>query len=243
MVVANKDSDPFQTPTAPNYTTFQVDASGIPTMNPGSTLTLPVGTSPTQILKPRKMRREILAIQFLGVNVSSYHLTKSGIMTSTGSLDLAGSPVGGVLHPSLPNLYLPIGSNDRLSVITYDQDFNLSLVKTLSSPGDAPCWASTNKAGTRLYVSETKSGSVTVYDITDANNPVQLQHLFLSGTMPLPTHSHLDATEKFLYVLDRQGVLHILDVATDGTLAESREPFNLGLPAGTVPLGVRVVAK
>jgi len=243
MVVANKDSDPFQTPTAPNYTTFQVDATGVPTMNPGSTLTLPTGTSPSQILIPKKARREILAIQFLGKNVSSYSLTRRGIITSTSSLDIVGTPVGGVLHPTLRNLYLTVASKDRLSVLTYDQDFNLSLLKTLSSPGDAPCWATTNKAGTRLYTGETLSGSVTIYDITDASSPVQLQHLVLSGAMPFATHTHLDVTEKFLYVLDRQGVLHVLDVAADGTVSETREPFNLGLPIGTVPLGVVVVSK
>jgi len=243
MVVANKDSDPFQTPTAPNYTTFQVDATGVPTMNVGSSLTLPVGSSPAQILIPRKARREIIAIQFLGKNVSSYSLTRHGIMTSTSSLEIVGAPVGGVLHPMLRNLYLTIASKDRLSVLAYDQDFNLSLVNTLHSPGDAPCWATTNKAGTRLYTGETLSGSVTVYDITDATNPVQLQHLVLSGAMPLATHTHLDVTEKFLYVVDRQGVLHVLDVATDGTLSESHEPFNLGLPLDTVPLGLAVVSK
>ncbi len=30
MIIANKDSDPFQTQTAPNYTTFRVDSTGIP---------------------------------------------------------------------------------------------------------------------------------------------------------------------------------------------------------------------
>ena len=50
--------------------------------------------------------------------------------------------------------------------------------------------------------------------------------------------------EKFLYVVDRQAVLHVLDVATDGTVSENRRPpFNLGLPAGTVPLGLAVLTK
>ncbi|MBZ5721073.1 MAG: lactonase family protein [Acidobacteriia bacterium] len=69
------------------------------------------------------------------------------------------------------------------------------------------------------------------------------QDLAVSGTGALPTHTRLDPTEKFLYVLDRLGVLHVFDILADGTVAENHTPFNLGLPTGTVPLGLAVLKK
>ena len=53
----------------------------------------------------------------------------------------------------------------------------------------------------------------------------------------------VDPTGQFLYVLDRLGVLHVLNIASDGTVTENLTPYNLGLPSGTVPLGVEVLTK
>ena len=243
MMIANKDSDPFQTATAPNYTTFRVSATGVPTLNAGSTLTLPALSSPAHILAPRNGRRNFFGIQFIGSNISSYEFSKSGILTLLSSLNTVKPNIGGALHPRERELYVTMPGADKLAVYSYDAAYNLALVTSQRSPGTAPCWATTNKAGTRLYVGETASGSVTVYDITIFASPVQLQHLVLSGTQPYATHVSLDATEKFLYVVDRQRVLHVLNVAADGTVSEVRTPVDLGLPLGTVPLGVVVLRK
>jgi 6-phosphogluconolactonase (cycloisomerase 2 family) len=119
----------------------------------------------------------------------------------------------------------------------------MNFIRTANNQGLAICWAATDAAGTRLYTSETASGTMTVYDISNSKNPVQLQHLAVSGTGALPTHLKVDPTGKFLYVLDRLGVLHVMDIQADGTVAENHTPFNLGLPSGTVPLGVQVLSK
>ncbi|MBA3912668.1 MAG: beta-propeller fold lactonase family protein [Acidobacteriales bacterium] len=243
MVIANKDSDPFQKQTAPNYTSFQVSAAGVPTMNPGGKFPQPAGSSPAQILVPPNAPQYFFGIMYLGKNVGTYKLDRAGVITKTSSLTTSGKKVGSVLNPKVKGFYTTEPNVDKLSVFSYDASFNLSSLSTLASPGNAPCWAATNKAGTRLYIGETLSGSVTVYDITNSKNPLQLQHLVLSGTMPYATHTRLDPTEKFLYVLDRQGVLHVLDVLADGTVSENRAPYNLGLPSGTVPLGLAVLSK
>lgn len=243
MVIANKASDPFQPKTKPSYTTFQVSAAGIPTQNPGSTLTLPRHSSPSQILMPKKGPPYFIGILYFGQTVASYKLSRDGIMTETSSLRTSGDNVGGVLHPKVREMYVTVPNINELSVFSYDSGYNLSAVQTQPSPGEAPCWAAMNKSGTRLYTGETLSGSVTVYDTTDFANPVQIQHVVLAGDLPFATHTQLDPTGRFLYVLDRVGVLHVLDVAADGTVSENREPYNLGLPPGTVPLGVAVLRK
>lgn len=242
MVMANKDSDPFQTQSAPNYTTFRVDASGVPTPIAGSTLVLPPMTSPWQIILP-KNSQYFFGIQFTGDTISTYRLSRNGTIKTNNTLPVSGDNGGGILNPKASELYVTMPAARLLNVVSYDSAYALSLVKTLPSSGKAPCWATMNKAGTRLYVAETSSGSVTVYDTTDAANPIELQHIRLAGTRPYTTHVRLDTTEKFLYVLDRQAVLHVLDIEDDGTVTENTTPYNLGLPLGTVPLGLASLRK
>ncbi|MGH8092520.1 MAG: beta-propeller fold lactonase family protein [Chthoniobacterales bacterium] len=251
MVIANKDSDPFQTQTAPNLTTFRVDSTGVPVWNSRSTFPLPAGSSPWQLLLPRNTYY-FFGILFTGDAVSTYKLSRKGSIANPSSLVTSGDNGGGTLNPRTAALYVTMPAPRLLNVMSYDTAYNVSLVNTLNSAGKAPCWATTNKAATRLYIAETPSGTVTVYDISDALNPVQLQHLKLAvagggagaGAQPYPTHTRLDPTESFLYVLDRRGLLHVLDVAGDGTLAENHTPFDLGLPNGAVPpLGLAVLSK
>ena len=251
MIIANKDSDPFQTQTAPNFTTFQVDSTGIPIWNSRSIFTLPAGSSPWQLLSP-KNSQYFFGILFTGDAVSTYRLSRAGKITNTSSLLTTGDNGGGTINPKTSAMYVTMPAVRLLNAMSYDSAYNLSLVKTLITPGKAPCWATTNKAGTRLYITETPSGTVTAYDITNALDPVQLQHLKLTeagggagpGAQPYPTHIRFDPTEAFLYVLDRRAQVHVLDVAGDGTLTENHTPYDLGLPDRAVPpLGLAVLRK
>jgi hypothetical protein len=244
LLVANKDSDLFQTQTAPNYTTFAVNSAGVLTMNAGSTFPLPAGSSPSHVLLRTGVKSNFFGILYKGKKIASYKLTGTGTMTRTSLAGLPGLPVGGVLNPLTRGIYVTNASTEQISVFSYDTTFKLTLVKSLPDPGRAVCWATTNAAGTRMYTGETLSGSVTVWNITNSKSPVALQTLVMSGTTPYATHVRLDPTEKFLYVLDRQGVLHVLDVASDGTVGENHTPFNLNLPDNTVPpLGLAVLLK
>ena len=243
MVIANKDSDPFQTQSAPNFTTFRVDSTGIPTWNSNSTLTLPTGSSPWQFLMP-KHSNSFFSILFTGDAISSCRLSRAGQITITSSLPTDAENGGGAINPRSNAIYVTAPVPRLVNVMSYDTNYNLSLVQSLDSPGHAPCWATTNRAGTRLYITETPSGTLTVYDVTDPLAPLFLQHLKLAGTQPYPTHVRFDPTETFLYVLNRHGLLHVLDVAVDGTLTENHTPYDLALPDGMVPpLGLAVLRR
>jgi 6-phosphogluconolactonase (cycloisomerase 2 family) len=243
MMIANKDSDPFQTQTAPNFTTFHVDSTGVPTWNSNSILTLPVGSSPWQFLMPRNSK-SFFSILFTGNAIYSCRISRAGQISITSSLPTDAENGGGALNPRSNALYITVPVPRLVDVMTYDARFNVTLVESLDSPGHAPCWATTNRSGTRLYVTETPSGTLTAYDLTDPLAPVLLQHLKLAGMGPYPTHVRFDPTETFLYVLNRHGLLHVFDVAGDGTLTENHAPYNLGLPDNTVPpLGLAVLRK
>ena len=246
MVVVNKDSDPLQTPTAPNYTTFTVGAGGVPTLNAGSTFTLPVGASPAMALIRRGATTGFFGIEFMAGTVSSYKLTRAGIMSVTNSVAMPGPTpvgVGAVLHPTIKGIYLTLPADHQVEVYGYDATGKIGAVGSAQNQGLAVCWDAINAAGTRLYTSETASGTISTYDLTNTKKPVQLQHMAVSGTGALPDHMKVDPTGQFLYVLDRLGVLHVLNIAADGTVSENLTPYNLGLPAGTVPLGIQVLMK
>jgi hypothetical protein len=243
MVVVNKDADPLQTQTAPNYTTFSVSSSGVPTFNTGSTFTLAAGTAPSQALIRHNTPTGFIGVEFMSGKISSYKVNRAGVLTTTNSLAAPGNDVGAVLHPTVRGLYLALPGNAEIAVYSYNVTGTLRFLTTVANQGLSVCWLAVNAAGTRLYSAEPKSSSISVYDITNPKLPVQLQHLTVSGTGAIPTHLRLDPTGLFLYVLDRLGVLHVLNVASDGTVMENLTPFNLGLPSGTVPLGLAVLMK
>jgi 6-phosphogluconolactonase (cycloisomerase 2 family) len=214
------------------------------TMLSGSTVNLPVGSSPSHVLIRPGIKQSMFGILYKGKKIGSYNVTGQGILTRTSTLNFPAAPVGGVLNPLVRGIYVTLAASNQLGVVTYDSTFKLAAVKILADPGKAPCWAVTNKAGTRMYTGETLTGTVSVWDITTPKSPVALQTVVMSGTVPYATHIELDPTEKFLYVLDRHGVLHVLDVAADGTVAENHVAYNLGLPDNTVPpLGIAVLMK
>ena len=244
MVVANKDSDFYQTPTAPNFTTFAVPPSGA--LTKGQTLTLPTGSSPSQAMVRQGAKQYFFGVLFAGTkSINSYKLTRTGGMSLINSVGLAGQPVGAAFSPLVRGIYVTVPPQGLVSLVNYDPFANLSLFKSVPDPGVAVCWANVNKAGTRMYTGETISGTVTVWDVSNPpRTPTVLQTLTMSGTTPYPTMVQLDPTEKFLYVLDRQGTVHVLDVAADGTISENRPAYNLGLPDNRVPpLGLAVALK
>jgi len=245
MVVVNKDSDPLQTQTNPNYTAFSVSAAG--KLNKSATsLALPAGSSPAQALFRPNGPVQFFGMEFMKASITGYSLNRAGAMTVINSLTPPGSApvvVGGVAIPNVRGFYIGLPAQHQVGVYSYNSTGSMTFLREVNSTGMAICWLCVNAAGNRLYTSETASCTIIVYDTTTTTNPKLLQHVSVSGTGALPTHSKVDPTGKFLYVLDRVGVLHVFDIAADGTVAENHPVVNLGLPAGTVPLGVSVLMK
>jgi DNA-binding beta-propeller fold protein YncE len=244
MIVGNKDADFFQTQTLPNFTTFSVASTGVLTKL--TTFPLLAGDSPAHVLVRQGLKTNFFGILFgTSTSINSYTLTRSGTITPNSSASLAGPPVGGALNPVVRGIYVTVAPNALISLVSYDTAFKLTLQKSAMDPGTAVCWVTVNKAGTRMYTGETASGTISVWDITNPpRTPNVLQTLLMSGNNALPSMVKLDPTEKFLYVLDRHGSVHVLDVAADGKLAESRAVYNLGLPDNNVPpLGITVALK
>lgn len=241
MVVVNKNSDPGQSGGKPNYTTFRVTPTGGVTKN--LSLNLPAGTSPAQVLARPGSRVQFFGVEFMNSLVTSYKVNAAGRLVPIGSVTNPSVVLGGVVHPSVKGLYASLPAAAQISVVKYNQDGTMSLLREVANQGNLACWLGISAAGDRLYSGETGSGTVTVYDTSHSNTPTQLQHFQLTPSNSLPAHLKVDPTGKFLYVVDRKGSLHVLDIASDGTLSEPRAATNLGFAAGTVPQGLVVLSK
>ena len=244
LMVMNKASDPGQTGGVPNYTTFQVSTTGVMTLNAGSTFSLPSGTSPSQVL-PRPGRLvQFFADEFMNNKIVNYQVNASGILTEVSEALASSVTLGAVVEPGIQKaVYAGEPMANLIAAFSYDQLGNLALANEVANSGTLVCWLAENTAGTRLYTSESASGTVSVYDTTGAAKPIQLQHFSLAAGSQ-PAHLKLDPTGNFLYVVDRIGMLHVLTVSqVDGTLSEPTAPLALHLPAGSVPMAVVTMLK
>jgi len=250
MVVVNKNSDPNQTGGTPNYTTFDVSSAGVMTMNPGSTFNLAAGTSPAQALV-FPSQNKFFGIEFMSQKVTTYLINKNGTLTSVSSTTPPGANavvLGGAIDPKYKNtLYVGMPGQNQVDAFTYNSLGQLTFVTSASNPGVAVCWLLFNSTASRLYTSDSGSGTVTVYNVSAPGHPTETQHFTLAtvnGSMAEPTNLVFDTTGHFIYVVDAiNAALHVLQVSSTGAVSEPNTPVSLGLPAGTVPMGLAVVKK
>ncbi len=261
LVVVNKAMDPNQPGlNQPNHASFHVSPSGV-LSGPISTITAPIGSSPSQAAISPGMRLAFDA-QFMGGALRSLMVEGSGQLTPVETQPLPDSafvgsaaphfPLGIALHPKQPVLYVGFVTIDRLGVYSYDGAGHLTFARTVADSGAAPCWVKVNGLGSRAYVSNTGDSSISVYDITAPLTPIQIQKLKLRGTGS-SFQMDLDPQEDYLYVVTQRAdpstplgqgnTLHALKIKPN-TLELNEtgaSPVILNLPVGTRPQGLATV--
>jgi 6-phosphogluconolactonase (cycloisomerase 2 family) len=241
LTVMNKDSDPNQTATNPNFTTFAVSASGVLTPA-GNTITLPAGASPTSAVEGKS--HVIFGDLFMGVPsaINSYRISGNGTLTRlSGKTVPNGDHVffGVTVHPTLNVFYAGLPADSQIGVYTYAPLTGaMTFTRTVANTGTAICWLTTNAAGTFLYTSETLSNSISVYSLATPTNPTQIQHFSLAaGGNNGPTNLKFDTTGKFLYVLTGN-TLHVLSVGANGMVRETVTPVALPIASNDIAQGM-----
>jgi DNA-binding beta-propeller fold protein YncE len=255
LAVVNKDQDPAQNANLilPNYTTFRVSPPGqlIPVEN--STVSVAYNSSPSQALTASE-GLFLFGADFFGGLLQSFRIDTDGRLHQNAPQALPNSvfvgqsaghqPLGMRTHPNLPILYVDITPISEVAVYRYDETGVLSFVRTVKDSGAAPCWAVVNHTGTRLYATNTGDNSVSVYDLTDPLNPVEIQHFVMDSTTGAPFSTVIDQSDHFLYVVSEQSsadstpagnAFHTLKVNPDGTLTEPFSPSVLPI-GGSVPV-------
>jgi 6-phosphogluconolactonase (cycloisomerase 2 family) len=203
--------------------------------------------------------------------VLPFQIGAAGSLTpvASGGLGVPVTPpllLGLAQHPTQNIIYAGLTGANKVSIFTFDSGGDLTLFGTAAVSGNGPCWTLVSASGQFLYTVDTGTNSVGVFSLANPLQPVQIQEFVLGGPRnssgntsdPRETTDFefaLDPTGKFLYVIDHQtdaagtfpqgNALHVLSVATDGTLSESSSsPLFLpsNLPAGADPQGVAVIA-
>jgi 6-phosphogluconolactonase (cycloisomerase 2 family) len=258
LCVVNKDQDPDHPGLfLPNYTTFRVTPQGKLIPVPRSTVFVDAGSSPSQALTSPDGDL-LFGADFLGGLLRSFRIAPSGRLSPRAAQPLPASefagtgapplPLGLAAHPEEPLLYVGFVTINRLGVYRYNGAGDLRFLRTVPNSGHALCWVLVNKAGTRLYTSNTGDPSVSVYDISrDPAEPVEIQRVNLRSTGG-GFEFGLDSTESFLHVVTQQSAptsdvtanaLHVLKVGPDGRLTEvPSSPTLLPVPNLTRPQGV-----
>lgn len=270
LFVANQSGD-FGRPSSvlPNYATLRVAADGIlyPTSDSAndtshhfqSTISVARGSSPSQIHAVPGTNL-LFGADFLGGLIQRFQTDGQGGLLQLPPLALPASeytdtatprlPLGLWHHPYEPLLYVGFVTDSKLGVYRYNEQGGLKFLRTVPNSGSAICWIRTNYAGTRLYTTDTTSNSISVYDLSDAENPVEIQNFFLADKGQVLQFS-LSSNERSLYALSSRGdvsipegqgnELHTLTVAGDGRLSESISPTIFREPNDTRPQGVLVI--
>lgn len=255
LAVVNKDQDPAQNANLvlPNYTTFRVSPDGKLTAVENSTVSVAYNSSPSQALTASR-GNFVFGADFFGGLLQSLRIEEDGRLRQNPPQALPNSvfadqtaghqPLGMRTHPNLPILYVDITPISELAVYRYDEKGVLSFVRTVSDSGAAPCWAVVNHTGTRLYATNTGDNSISVYDLTDPLDPVEIQHFVMDATTGASFSTVIDQSDEFIYVSSEQSgptatpaanAFHTLKVAPDGTLTEPFSPTVLPI-SGTVPV-------
>ncbi len=211
LVVVNKDQDPAQNANLvmPNYQSFSVSPGGQLTPVPQSTVSVAYGSSPSQALIGSE-GRVAFGADFLGGLLQSFSLDSKGALIQNLPQALPNSifagltgghlPLGMRTHPFLQILYVDITPVNKIAVYIYDSQGRLTFVRAISDSGSAPCWATVNHSGTRLYATNTGDNSITVYNLADPQNPVEMQHFVMANTTGAAFSTVIDHSDTWIYV-------------------------------------------
>ena len=257
LVVVNKAMDPAQpSATTPSYVTFQVREDGSLQRRAASVVNSAVGSSPSQALISPDQRL-VFGSDFLGGKLQSFVLDAEGTLVQNppqapdarayGTSAAPRLALGLATNPRRPVVYAGLVTISKIAVYQYDAQGRLSFVRAVPDSGAGVCWLRSNATGTRLYASNTGDASVTVYDTSDALNPVEIQKYSLFGGGN-GFQLELDPAGTHLFVVTQRAAsttapgtgnnLHVLDVTADGRLSQSAD--TVALPVGdlTRPQGL-----
>jgi 6-phosphogluconolactonase (cycloisomerase 2 family) len=250
LCVVNKDQNPDHPGQfLPNYASFRVSDQGRLIPIPHSSIFVDAGSSPSQALTSPD-GNFLFGADFMGGLIRSFQILRNGRLIPRDAVappaaEFADSgkpafPLGLAAHPNKPYVYVGFVTINRMGVYRYDNLGILRFVRSVPNSGHGICWIVVNKAGTRVYTSNTGDPSVTVYDISKSpTSPIEIQKVVLNGQGG-GFQFGLDPTEKFLHVVTQKdkaadevtaNALHVFEVGPDGKLVE--------VPTSPTPLPVQ----
>ena len=180
---------------APNITGFTIDEDGALSPLPGSSVTFPVDTSPSQNLISRYgqfLFADIFAVPGStapqGNTFTPFQIQPDGALKLApgGNVGTSVSPpllLGADTNPKQSIIYAGLTGANQIAVFTFEETGRLSFVGSspLADKGMGPCWITVSADGKYLYSGDTGTDSVGVFSLADPLHPVEIQEFVLGG--------------------------------------------------------------
>ena len=249
----------------PSVSLFGIDQAGGLHDIASTFIALPAGSTPSQPLTTDTGPFTFICSVGSG-SIGSYLTVALGAYGLVSPIDQQTPPqqagaasvpvaLGLAAHPTAQVLYVGFATTEQLGVYRWDDFGRLSFLRTATNSGQAICWLRLDKQGRRLYTVNAADSSISVYDTSAPEQPVEIQHLVLTQASGIATQFELSPDGTVLYVLEIgesrpdfvAGVLQVfpsqlrvfaIDQAS-GTITEVLSArLTLDLPGNTIPQGV-----
>jgi hypothetical protein len=196
LYVSNRGDSTADQPTGtdvPNITGFRIGFDGSLTPIPGSTVTFPMGTSPSQnLISPngQLLFADIFAVPGStapeGNTLAPFQIESGGDLQLApgGNVGTPASPpllLGAAFNPNQRIIYAGLTAVNEVAVFTYDKSGQLTFVGDTPVQGAGPCWAAVSADGQFLYTGDTGTDSIGVFSLADPLHPVEIQEFSLAG--------------------------------------------------------------
>ncbi len=218
LTIVNNAQDPAQSSAGvvPSITVARVGEQGELKAVSRATIDLPATDQPSQALTKHTAPFVFDTSQPNDPSVRAFYQYPDGTLLQTDKVvppaedGVQPFPLGLWSNPNGPYLYVGLDFvtqtsgglqvPSKLGVYRWSPSGRLTLVREAASAGGALCWIRGTKDGKRLYTSNTFDNSVSVFDVSAPDSPVEVQHLVIGGSGGLEQLA-LTPDEKYLYVL------------------------------------------
>ena len=232
-----------------NYTGFRLGPNGRLAPIAGSTVALPDGSQPGDVLFNSTGRK--LAGTRVGTSeIDSFTVSGSGLLTAASGSPFPAQglgPFGSEFRPTNPRqLFVSNAHNTGTgsgTVSAFHDSASGMLTSIGSSPfadqQTAPCWVEITHNGQFLFTVNTASGSVSRYSIAPGGALRLLGSTPIRGTSVGAVDARLSPDGRFLY-LDESGAVAVAAFAVHGGSLTALASSPAALPTGAAPAGIVV---
>ncbi len=254
LIAANQANDPAQTGGTPNFTTFRLSAKGALAPVSGSTIAEPSKSLASQALVNPGQKFAFGILSGTGSNLTCWSVGAGGklVQDSVVTPPTPSKKFQGIANNLIfRTVYVGLPDVNEIAVYSYDANCKMTFVRTVTDAGMGVSHLTVNSANTVLYSTETNSNTVTAWDINGHQlDPTVMQTVVLSPG-GAPANLTIDPTQTFMYVLAPNlknvgtagNFLHVLNVASDGTLLESATPTKIPVATTEEVQGLVAVQK
>jgi 6-phosphogluconolactonase (cycloisomerase 2 family) len=240
LYVANKGDST----TPANYSGFRIDTGG--GLTPISRrVELNVADNPTQVLfSPDE--RLLIGIRFGTGVLDCFRVRPSGKLRLLSTLGNQRGPFAAVFRPTVDSeLILSDARLPGAASYSVPGDGQISPISAANnSPERGACWIAIQRDGSRAWVANTGTSSLSLYDI-NADGTLVLVGSHSTATFGrAPFEIALDAAGTFLYELNTAAgsqSIHAMQVTGGSADAGLGDAATFDLPAGSAPAGLTII--